>query len=546
MSVILPSRPSKDVVARSRRRILEATTSYADFTRHYWPLENSNPTWVGPVLPVLDDPNPWACDLVGPRGFAKTSVAKLWLAKLAVFDPDVFMGWYCAGTEKLAAAAIRDIGKIITGSQKLIADVGRLNHPRHWMKTEIVVLKPGYEDRPLEQRPTCILRSISPNAKIRGSSENWGRPDVIVIDDAQRDWDSPDQADEYEDKEDGEIRFALAPNSRELALGNSLDIWSLYIAKRCSHVAYSFPDGSTYGEATPLTEDRWKHRRRFKFQAILPTRDQRISDHASLWPDRFPLEKLIEDRAITTSHIWAAEMMNDPADPRSAVFPGAILRSENSYGDAPETGDAAREEWKGCTIVGGIDPAISKKKSADYTAIATLAMDGNAFLYIVDVIWGKWSFSEQVDEIFQASALWGWHACAAEAVGYQQVLAEHLASEARRRIAAKKPADLRVIPVPAKGNNHQRIQVLEPLLREGTLKFARDHDHLRGIFASYRPNKGHDDVPVAIAYAVDLIRTQLVTAVAPVARHNKGERKPRDRQGRLERNRARRRSRTRR
>ncbi len=110
-------------------------------------------------------------------------------------------------------------------------------------------------------------------------------------------------------------------------------------------------------------------------------------------PERFTIQLLLDRKRDQGSAIFAAQYLLDPIDDETAVFPrkSAVIRSRDTC-PPPE------ELWCAMTI----DPAISTKAWADYSALAVCGFDRSGIMHVMDLRRGRWSEGKLIDEIYDA------------------------------------------------------------------------------------------------------------------------------------------------
>jgi predicted phage terminase large subunit-like protein len=493
-------RARRVVAARSYRRFLNA------YARQTFDVVGDHqyefPGWFAHVERQLDTPGPWELDLVVSRKTAKTTLLVDWLALYkALLDPAVESILILSASDQLAQENVSVVREQLEGNQSLIEDYGDLRSPEEWAKGKCTILKPGpYDGMPLARRPKCRIRAKGAGARLRGGRGGGAhRPDVVLKDDLQRDIKDARIAQEFEEWEEAVVGEIGSVRRIEINVGNLVSYQMLALGKRLSGVPFTSIDGHRYDQhlIDEVSAKRWGHRLRMKFQAI----DDRGQ---SIWPSnpQFTPAALAKKRAELASAIWAAEYQNDPRDPSTAVFGPGMFARELWYGPAPRDGKEARERWTGCTIYGAVDPAISKREQADETAIATVARSRDGFIYVLDVTHGRYSKSETLRMIAALWRRWEWSLLGVEVVAYQQALREDIDEMSRRT----QGLDIRAYAIKTDTDKARRIGGLEPLLSNGTLRFADDHGHLRDEMMSYRPQRTHDDIPDALEMAVTLAR----------------------------------------
>ena len=106
----------------------------------------------------------------------------------------------------------------------------------------------------------------------------------------------------------------------------------------------------------------------------------------ALWPDRFPLEALLDIKHDIGSRSWSALYKGEPQDIESQIFKREWI---DWYDDTP----------LGCIRGGGIDTATSKSTSADNMAFVDVCKAPDKFMYVDDAFCEKLSvkaFAEHV------------------------------------------------------------------------------------------------------------------------------------------------------
>lgn len=130
-------------------------------------------------------------------------------------------------------------------------------------------------------------------------------------------------------------------------------------------------------------------------------------------PERFNIDTLLDRKRDQGSAIFAAQYLLDPIDDETAVFPrkSAVIRPREKQPDIDEL-------WCAMTI----DPAISTKAWADYSALAVCGFDRSGIMHVLDLRRGRWSESKLVDEIYDAySRTPGIRAVGFEAIAFAKI-----------------------------------------------------------------------------------------------------------------------------
>ena len=148
-----------------------------------------------------------------------------------------------------------------------------------------------------------------------------------------------------------------------------------------------------------------------------------------------------------------AQYMNNPIDSENAIFRASYFRYFDRRPD-------------GLYVSMKVDPAISQKQEADYTAITVTGMDKNRDIYLLDYAQGHWSPSEIINQIFLKHGQWKPQDTGLESVGFQRTLKWALEEEMRRRGRHFGVTEVKTGTMVSK---ESRIKALEPYYREGKI-----------------------------------------------------------------------------
>lgn len=232
-----------------------------------------------------------------PRGHAKTTFVKIVIAWMICYDKASFILIVCANSG-LAENLLADIDDILS-SDNIVAIYGQWNSDTKAIDSKDTK-KAAYHSRSV----TLVARGWS--AGIRGINLKNQRPDFIFCDDAQtKDNDqSPTERQKLLEELTGTIFKAVAHRGRRTIV---------YV-------------GNLYSSECILEQFRKnKHWTSLVTGAIL-------EDGQPLWPELVSLKELKEsyehDEALGLSHIWFAEVMNDPQSVLHSLLPLPIPVSD--------------------------------------------------------------------------------------------------------------------------------------------------------------------------------------------------------------------------
>ena len=318
---------------------------------------------------MLTSPLPkFACAV--PREHAKTTIAKLMVVKAILFH-DYSFPLYVSDTFTVASAACKDIYHYFTsaeyealageGIQKLSvsSSLGVYQFRVRWFPE-------GYDNKQRYYKIVNLLAKGS-GQQIRGTNKDHMRPDFLILDDVETEENtgSDEQFNKYTKWLYGPVFKAMrAKRHRIVQIGNLVSHRSMLL-KHLSSPAWS---SMRYGALKP--------------------------DKTPLWPALWPAKKLREnyqeyaDMGMLGS--WYGEMMNLPYDPEASL----VDLGKAKFFSVPEPADPViTAAWI------NIDPAISKKATADRCAIVATIMLETGIIQHVEVVARRGMDFNQIYEV---------------------------------------------------------------------------------------------------------------------------------------------------
>jgi predicted phage terminase large subunit-like protein len=212
------------------------------------------------------------------------------------------------------------------------------------------------------------------------------------------------------------------------------------------------------------TDERWSY-----FQ--MPT-----SSNPHMHP-----EEIEEARRDLPSTVFAQEYLAEFIDVQGAL----IKREMITYMDSSTVPSGLR-------IGMGVDLAISKSETADYSSIAVIGFDKDSGRrYVLDIWRGKEGFHEIVQMIVSMAAKWNPHRINIEAVQYQVAVVQELLRKTSLPVRAVKPERDKVTRFQSLHARYEQLLVTH--VRGLTPEFERE-------LLSF-PEADHDDMVDALVYA---------------------------------------------
>jgi len=172
-------------------------------------------------------------------------------------------------------------------------------------------------------------------------------------------------------------------------------------------------------------------------------------DFVPLWPGKFSRENLYTKLKQEGWAHFSAQYLNDPVPEEDAIFKRSWFKYYLS--------DDLRGKIMNRFLL--IDPAISLKKDADYTAMVVIGVDEWNNIFILDISRKRMSPGEIINEIFRLRDSYNVIDVAMEQVAFQKAIGYSLREDIRFK---KRPFHITELK-PNERTKDQRIKGLQPL-----------------------------------------------------------------------------------
>ena len=221
-------------------------------------------------------------------------------------------------------------------------------------------------------------------------------------------------------------------------------------------------------------------------------------EEAPLWPSRFPLDDL-KRRERLNPREFASLYQQQPY-----IEGGNIIKTEwwSKY-----PADLKPEQF--ISLVIAVDTAFKKTETADYSVAATLGMDRNGDIYLVDILRGKYDFPELKQRLIRLNNRW-------RGRGLRAMYIEDKASGQSMIQELKRESGMSVIPYKVVHDKVARVNAILPLIEGGRVFIPDQSDWLDAFIdesVSF-PNGNHDDQVDAVTMGIDILSR---THVSPEA-----------------------------
>ncbi|HUU29366.1 MAG TPA: phage terminase large subunit [archaeon] len=433
--------------------------------------------------------------VAAPRESAKSTIVTLFLPLWCICYPDLARKRYIIIASDTATQAERHIGDI----KIELEDNGKLREsfPQYtgagplWTKGEIIT------------NSGVKVTARGTGGNIRGLRHRQFRPDLLIGDDLENDRNSqtPAQRDKITDWFFKAFSKTGGKRADTIVIGTILHYDSL-LSRLLKNPAY---EGRKYRGVVRWSQETalWEAWERLYTDMSKPGKERaaRADDffdtHRAwmtagtevIWPAHRSYCDLMKLRVAEGPASFDSEIQNEPVNPRECLF---------------------QEEWfcwfeeekldlSQLTVVAAVDPSLGKEgKHSDPSAIVALGRDEKGALFVLDADIDKRAPDRIIEDTLELYLRRKPSVIGVETVQFQEFFKTTLEKEAAGR-GIYPP----VREITSTRDKKIRIQRLQPLVKNGTLRFQKKH---KALYEQLRffPKADHDDGPDALEMAVQL------------------------------------------
>ncbi len=424
------------------------------------------------LLAALEDPTRRLVACVAPRGHAKSTCAAFAYPLWCICERRRRNIVIITHESSLARQFVRDIRHELESNHALRARYGDLcdgsDRPpraaragRRWSDAFFVTTT------------GVTVQAKGTGSGLRGTRSGPHRPDLIICDDLE---------------EDRHVRSA--PQRR------ALERWLLRVV-----IPALAPGGQIVVLGSLLHPDsllaNLRDRQRFRgwhylvYRAIeavpCPGGDYR---RVALWPARWPLTRLDEERQRIGAVAFDQEYQAAPRDPTQRAFRPEWLRPYDRAEIVPER----------LVRLMAVDPATGEARG-DYFAVWVGGVDrASGVIYTLELALDRIPILEQVQRVMSAFRHWRPVRIGIETTGNQKPLYDSLGDESRRT-----GLYLPLVAIRNTLNKAARIEGTVPLYAQGRFRLPPLPADIEQQFLDF-PHGRHDDAPDVCAMGVELAR----------------------------------------
>jgi predicted phage terminase large subunit-like protein len=361
-----------------------------------------------------------------------------------------------------------------------------------WKQSEIVT------------RSGIKITARGTGGNIRGLRHGPHRPDLLIGDDLENDENSrtPEQRDKITDWFYKAFSKAGFKDADIIVIGTILHMDSLlsrlldnpaYLGRKYRGVISWSGEARLWEEWEKIYTDRGlgDHERWTRADRFFEKHRTRMTAGTEvLWPRHRSYYDLMKLRVAEGPASFDSEIQNEPVNPQDCLFQPEWFHWYEE--DQLETGNLV--------AVAAVDPSLGGAGAhRDPSAIICLGLDNRGYLYVLDADIRNRAPDQIIEDTLELYLRRKTVLVGVETVQFQEFFKDRLAAVARERGIYPPVRGIR-----STKDKKIRIQRLQPLVRNGTLRFAKRHktliDQLR-----YYPKAAHDDGPDALEMAVQMV-----------------------------------------
>lgn len=235
--------------------------------------------------------------------------------------------------------------------------------------------------------------------------------------------------------------------------------------------------------------DRKDRAERFYFA----NQEKMDSEVMTLWHDRLPYYKLMQEKVNVGTRAFNSEYLNLPYSMEDAIFPAHIFTYYDEKDLLDEHGRRIPLE-----LYGFWDVAVTGK--GDYNAIVTVGRDfRTGIFYVVDAWAAKCNMHEALMVAEQKILEYKHHTFGVETIQAQWSMYQQL----RARLSKRSYFGTRLKSVQPRTKKEVRIEGLEPVVEQGALRFKKQQRLLLEMMELF-PQHEHDDLPDSLASVMEM------------------------------------------
>jgi predicted phage terminase large subunit-like protein len=428
---------------------------------------------------VLEDARLRLVARIAPRGHAKSTCAAFAYPLWCICQQQRRNIVVVTHESELARQFVRDIRTELESNERILAKYGDLCRAEEGEegtkgRNPNRRRRGRWSDVQFTTVTGITVQAKGAGAAFRGLRVGPHRPDLIICDDLEKDKhiESAAMRRKLENWLRRVVMPALSPDGKLLVLGSLLHYDSL-LANLRDRQRFPRWDYAVYRalEAEPGPDGQY----------------QRVA----LWPARWPVERLDEERERIGSVAFEQEYQANPIDETRRAFCPEWLQRYEPQELVPER----------LVNVMAVDPATGSS-GGDYFALWVGSVDSESgVIYTRQLTLERIGVVAQVKRIVAAFQRWRPVVVGIETVGYQKALLQAVEEESRRR-----KLYMPLVGIRPAGSKVARIESSAILYADGRFRLPPVLDPECEQQFLHFPKAAHDDAPDVCAMGIELVR----------------------------------------
>lgn len=446
--------------------------------------------------------------VAAPRGHAKSTIVSLAYVLYAALCRHEKYVMLVSATKEQAGQLLKHIKDELETNQKLRCDfpeacpgTGPGGKPTPWRGTKIS-LQNG-----------ALLQAKGIGQKVRGFRHQQYRPSMIIVDDLE----TLDQVRSEEQRLttrewfDKELLKVGDSRTNVIVVGTILHYDSLLAGllktTQARWIKSKYKALITEPERTDLWErwsaiysglEEWGGASGTKTAKAFYEDHRREMDEGAevLWPEQDPLEALMEMRLTEGRASFDSEKQNEPLDSEHCLFNAeSFVYWDDEHGNEENLLKTLGSKAK---FYGAWDPSLgTNPQRGDYSAVVITAyVERTKTSYVLAADLARRTPAQAIGRIIEYARMYRFSHFAVEENGFQIELKKNL-----QKAASDAKVRLPLTGVTNTGNKQGRIELMEPRVTQGKVRFCRNHKMLLEQLRQF-PLAAHDDGPDALQMAI--------------------------------------------
>lgn len=429
-----------------------------------------------------------------PRSFAKSTIYNFFTpCNAALYGKRKFIVQF-SDSETQAQGFLADIKSAIENNEHIIEDFGDVRGDT-W-RADLISIKSV-------DGSVSWVAAAGSGSSVRGLRKAENRPDLLIFDDIEND-ESVQTPERINKLYSWFTRTAmnLGTVTTDAIVVGTILAYDCVMDRLAKHPGWDVKKLSAVVEwSTSPLWDEWRklytdlsvpkdERKRRADEFYEKHKDEMLEGVKVLWPEGRSYKDLMEIYTDIGEPAFYAEYQNDPINFEECLFKPDWI----SYYTEDEL-----DRVRILGYYGALDPSLGKNRLSDYTALIVLAKADNGLIYVVEAILERLSPDQIIELLLEKGREYEFVRFGIETNQYQELLRQIVVER-----SAKEGLYLPIVDLKHTKDKVLRVQALVPYIKNGYIKFNREHRLLLEQLLGF-PKLRHDDGPDCLEMAVRMV-----------------------------------------